>query len=151
MSELYWPFLFTVSCLFLLRCIDISYSCMLSHFSHVWHFATLWTVASQALQSIGFSRKEYWSGLPFHPPGDLPHPGTEPMIPASPALAGRFWATWEALRSGKPLQKINRKYSPVEEERTERELKGRERVQMSPLTWSSTSLYKGCGWRSPVW
>ena len=49
--------------------------------------------------SMGFPRHEYWSGLPFPPPGDLPNPGTEPMSPVSPALAGRFFTTtadWEA-------------------------------------------------------
>ena len=40
--------------------------------SHVWHFATPWTVTSQAPPSVGFSRQEYWSGLPCPPPGDLP-------------------------------------------------------------------------------
>ena len=40
--------------------------------------ATLWTVAHQASLSIGFSREEYWSGLPFPSPGDLPDPGIEP-------------------------------------------------------------------------
>ena len=39
---------------------------------------TLWTVARQAPLSMGFSRHEYWSGLPFSPPGDLPNPGVEP-------------------------------------------------------------------------
>ena len=43
--------------------------------SHVWLFVTLWNIAHQALLSLGFSRQEYWSGLPFHPPGDLPDPG----------------------------------------------------------------------------
>ena len=46
--------------------------------SHVWLFATSWTVAYKALPSMGFSRQEYWSGLPFPSPGDLPHPGIEP-------------------------------------------------------------------------
>ena len=49
--------------------------------------------------SMGFSRQEYWSGLPCLPPGDLPNPGIEPMSLMSPALAGRFFttsATWEA-------------------------------------------------------
>ena len=55
---------------------------MLSCFSHVQLFATLWTVASQALLSMGFSRQEYWSGLPFPSPGDLPNPGIEPQSPA---------------------------------------------------------------------
>ena len=47
-------------------------------------FATLWAVACQAPLSIGFSRKEYWSGLPCPPPGDLPDPGIKPVSPASP-------------------------------------------------------------------
>ena len=51
---------------------------MISHFSHVHLFATPWTVAHQALLSMGFSRQGYWSGLPCPPPGDLPHPGIEP-------------------------------------------------------------------------
>ena len=50
-------------------------------------FMILWTVAHKAPLSMGFSRQEYRSGLPFPSPGDLPDPGIEPM---SPALAGRF-------------------------------------------------------------
>ena len=51
---------------------------------------------------MGFSRQEYWSGLPSPPPGDLPYPGIETATPASPALAGGFFVfitsiTWEAL------------------------------------------------------
>ena len=46
--------------------------------SHVRLFATLWTVAHQAPPSMGFSKQEYWSGLPFPSPGDLPNPGIEP-------------------------------------------------------------------------
>ena len=46
--------------------------------SHVQLFATPWTVAYQAPPSMKFSRQEYWSGLPFPSPGDLPHPGIEP-------------------------------------------------------------------------
>ena len=45
-------------------------------------WTTLWTVARQAPPSLGFSRQEYWSGLPFLPPGDLPDPGIEPGSPA---------------------------------------------------------------------
>ena len=45
---------------------------MLSHFSRVWLFVTLWTIAHQAPLSMGFSRQEYWSGLPFPPPGNCP-------------------------------------------------------------------------------
>ena len=50
--------------------------------SHVRLFATPWTVASQAPLSVGFSRQEYWSGLPFFPPGDLLNSGIEPGSPA---------------------------------------------------------------------
>ena len=50
--------------------------------SHVWLFVTPWTAAYQAPPSMGFSRQEYWSGLPFPSPGDLPNPGIEPGSPA---------------------------------------------------------------------
>ena len=55
--------------------------------SHVQLFATPWTVAYQAPQSMEFSRQEYWSGLPFPSPGDLPNPGIEPRSPALQADA----------------------------------------------------------------
>ena len=55
--------------------------------SHVRLFATLWTVAYQALPSMEFSRQEYWSGLPFPSPGDLPDPGIELGSPALQADA----------------------------------------------------------------
>ena len=72
---------------------------MLSRFSCIRLLATLWTVVRQAPLSMGFSRQEYWSGLPFPSPGDLPDPGLEPASPVSPALAGGFFttsSTWEA-------------------------------------------------------
>ena len=59
-----------------------------------------WTVAHQAPLFMGFSRQEYWSGLPCPPPEDLPDPGIEPMSPASPALGGEFFTarvTWHPL------------------------------------------------------
>ena len=56
-------------------------------FSQVQLFATTWTAAHQAPLSMGFSRQEYWSGLPFPPPGDLPHPGNEPTSPALQAYS----------------------------------------------------------------
>ena len=55
-------------------------------------FVTPWTVAHQAPLSIGFPRQEYWSGLPFPSPGDLPNPKIEP-VSLSPALAGGFLIT----------------------------------------------------------
>ena len=51
-------------------------------FSRVRLFAIPWTVVYQASLSVGFSRQEYWSGLPFPPPGDLPNPGIELRSPA---------------------------------------------------------------------
>ena len=54
---------------------------------------TQWTVAHQAPLSMGFSRQEYWGGLPCPPPGDLPDPGIKPTSLSSPALAGRFFTT----------------------------------------------------------
>ena len=59
---------------------------VLSHFHRVWLFATPWTVAHQVPLSMGFSRQEYWSGLPCPPPGGLPDPG---ILPASPVSLGR--------------------------------------------------------------
>ena len=66
--------------------------------SHVWLFATPWTVASQAPLSMQFSRQEYWSGLPCSLPGNLPNPGIKPTSLMSPALAGVSFitsSTWE--------------------------------------------------------
>ena len=66
---------------------------MLSHFSCVQLFVTLWTVGLQAPLSMGFSRQEYWSGWPCPPPGHLPDPGMEPVSLMSPALVGGFFTT----------------------------------------------------------
>ena len=84
------------------------YECMLSCFCCVWFFATLWTVTCQAPLSMGFSRQEYWRGLPFLPPGDFANLGIKPESLLSPALAGRFftpgatfpgnlWHSWHSL------------------------------------------------------
>ena len=74
------------------------YRCMLIRFSCVLLFATLWTAACQAPLPMGFSRQEYWSGLPCPPPGDLPDPGIEPSSLEASALAGGYFTivTWEA-------------------------------------------------------
>ena len=78
--------------------MNCKYACVLSR---VQVFATPGTVAHQAPLSTGFSRQEYWRGLPFPPPGGLSDPGIEPGSPASPALAGRFSTTEPA---GKPTK-----------------------------------------------
>ena len=66
-------------------------ACMPRSFRCVWLFMTQWTVAHQAPLSVGFSRQEYWSGLPFPPPGNLPHPGIEPTSLLSSTLAIEFF------------------------------------------------------------
>ena len=74
--------------------------CVLSHFSHVQLSATPWTVAHQVLLSMGFSRQEYWSGLPCPSSGYLPNQGIKSVSLRSPPLVGRFFTTsptWEAL------------------------------------------------------
>ena len=80
--------------------------CLLSCFSHVRLFATLSTVAHQAPLPMGFSRQEYYRGLPCPPPGDLPNPGIKSTSLTSPALTGGFFttsATWETRSLSKRL------------------------------------------------
>ena len=68
--------------------------CVCTHArSHVGCFVTPGTVVCQASLSTGLPRHEYWSGLPFPTPEDLPDPGIEPFSLASPALADRFFTT----------------------------------------------------------
>ena len=71
----------------------ILYSNYVPSCSVVWLFGTPWTAGPQAPLSMEFSKQEYWNGLPFPSPGDLPNPGTEPESPGSPALAGGFSTT----------------------------------------------------------
>ena len=80
-------------CMYMLVCV---YTKLLYH---VQLFVALWTVDHQAPLSMEFSRLEYWSGLPFPTPGDLPDPGIQLVSLASSTLAGGFFitsATWEA-------------------------------------------------------
>ena len=79
--------------------MNVVHACMPSNFNCVWLFATLGTGARQAPLSLGFSRQEYWSGLPCPPPKDLHDPGIESSSPTSYALADGFFTTsaiWEA-------------------------------------------------------
>ena len=71
----------------------------LSRFSHVQLFSTLWTEACQAPLPMGFSRQEYWSGLPYLPPRDLPNPGSES---APPCLLHWQVGSLPLAPSGKP-------------------------------------------------
>ena len=98
-------------------CAYLSLLCMcVCVLSHVWFFATLWTVDPQAPLFMEFSRKEYWSWLPFPSPADPPKPGTESTVSESPALASRFftsWATREALGSPQSVSQFS--YSVMSE------------------------------------
>ena len=80
--------------------------CRLSHFSYVQFFASPWTVACQVPLSMGFSRQECWSGLPYSPPGDLPNSGTE-TTSLLPVSCTGFFATsisWEGLVNEEIIQ-----------------------------------------------
>ena len=76
---------------------------VLSHFSHVQLFVTPWSIAHQVPLSMEFSRQENWSGLPFPPPGHLPHPGIEP---GSPALQTDSLPSEPPEKPGKLLQEM---------------------------------------------
>ena len=73
-------------------------------FSRVWQFGTTWTVSQQVSLYIVFSRWEYWSGLTFPTPEDLPNSGIELTSLVSPAFAGRFFITEPP---GKPIHDID--------------------------------------------
>ena len=90
------------SCVCVCVCARVRVRACVHSLSHVQLFVTLWTVASQAPLSLGFSQQEYWSGLPFR--RDLHDPGIEPTSPASPALAGRFFTIEPP---GKPQKSVN--------------------------------------------
>ena len=93
--------------------------CVLSRFSRGWRFANLRNpVARRAPLPMGFSRQEYWSGLPFPPPGELSAPGMEPASLMFPALAGGFFtasAAWEEQFSseGNPGTEKDRERCPA--------------------------------------
>ena len=80
---------FVCVCVCVHMCVCVSTQSL----SRVRFCATLWTVAHQAPLSVGFSRQEYWCGLPFPTPADLPNSGIKPTSLASPALAGIFFTT----------------------------------------------------------
>jgi len=80
--------------------------CFVYVLSCVWLFAVPCTVDWQVPLSMEFPRPEYWSGLPFHPPGDLPIPGIQPVSLSSPALTGKFLTIAPLLKSMKNLDSI---------------------------------------------
>ena len=113
---LYFP-VYTCTCALLLSRVQLS--------------AASQTVAHQASLSMGFPRQEYWSGLPFPPPGDLPDPGIEPASLVSPALAGGFVMT---APPGKPRYTHSSK-----EKRSQR------RIKCSPRNMKHTFMVEFFG------
>ena len=93
---------------------------VLSRCSHVRLFMTPCTIAHQVPLSMGFSRQEHWSGLPFPSPRNLPDPGIEPTSLMSPALSGEFflllsqlrkpWLSLVAVNGGCPLGRYTASY-----------------------------------------
>ena len=98
--------------------IYINMLCILSHFSHVQLSVTPWIVQpTRLLCPWDFSRQEYWSGLPFLSPGNLPNPGIESRSLASAALAGRFFTTtttWEAHLSNTAITQLYALYCNIQ-------------------------------------
>ena len=88
---------------FFFRGLDVIMHLCVLGWCPVWLFETPWTGAHQAPLSLGFSGQECWSGLPYPPPGDLPHPGIEPASPVFPALQT---ASSPTESPGKPLDVI---------------------------------------------
>ena len=88
--------------------------------SRVRLFATPWTVAHQAPPSMEFTRQEYWSGLPFPSPGDLPDPGIKPRSPALQA---------DALLSEPPGNSIYPKPFPIKMKNLESTIQYNERLR----------------------
>ena len=94
-----WQVNLHINCLWIADCCCLNTeSCVCLCAKLLQSCATLWTVACQAPLTMGFSRQEYWGGLPHPPPGDLPEPGIEFVSFTSPASADRFFTastTWE--------------------------------------------------------
>ena len=106
----------------LLRSASLSLEHVCCVFSHVQLFAVPWTVAHKAPLSMRLSRQEYWTGLPFPSPGDLPDWGIQPTAAVSSALAGRLFTTEPP---GKPMFSIT---SPST-------------ITLASLLWSWSQLY----------
>ena len=101
-----------ITLIFPLRNIHRMHVCMLSCFSHVWLFATLWTMGRQAPLSMGFSRQEYWSGLPFPPPGESSWPRDRTWV--SHFAEGFFtvWATRQPYMDRQTDRQTDRYHKP---------------------------------------
>ena len=116
--------------------------------SCVWLFVTPWTVTCQASLSMGLSQQEYWSELPFPPPGNLLDPGIEPMSTVATALAGRFfttWAIWEAnIMIAQLLQLCPTLWGPMDCSLPGSSVQGI--LQARILEKSAISSFRGSSW-----
>ena len=112
----------------------------ISH-STVFDSTSPWTVALQAPLSMGFSRQEYGSGLPFPPPGIFLTQGSNPPSPASPALAGGFFTTsttWDASSSKHSSCNLQRRQGHESWEKTEETLR-MEKIEKTRQLWQSVT------------
>ena len=122
------------------------YMCVSSHFSCVWLFVTLWTVAHQAPLSMGFFRQEYWSGLPCPAPGDLPDQRIAPTSLMSPAVAGRFFTI--AAAAAKSLQSCPTLCNSIDGSPTGSPIPGI--LQARTLEWVAISFSNAWKWKMKV-
>ena len=102
------------------------------------HFGTPWTTVHQAPLSMGFSSQEYWCGLPFPPPGDLPR---SEIVPTSPALAG-----WLLIAEppGKPLSKLRLPQKSTADRVADAEMHALTGTELGvPCWWGSMAVFFG--------
>ena len=122
---------------------------MCSCFSRVRLCATSWTVAHQAPLPMGFSREEYWSGLPFPPPGDLPNPGIKPVSPVASALQAN---PLSLSHLGKPKMYVISAHIPLAKvsPTAKPEASGTGRVSIPPMEEAMGQMLKRWAQRSAV-
>ena len=116
--------------------------------SHVWLFATPWTVVYQAPPSMGFSRQECWSGLPFPSPGDLPDPGIEPGSPALQTDALPSEPPGKPAASAKSLQQCRTLCDPIDGSPPGSPVPGI--LQARTLEWVAISFSNAWRWKVKV-
>ena len=110
--------------------------------SHVWLFATPWTVTCQASLSMGFSRWEHWGGLEFPTPWDLPNPGIKLASLASPELAGKFFTTalpgllWWLRSKNPPANAGDMDRIPGSESSLEKEMATHSSILAWEISWT---------------
>ena len=125
-------------CVFLCVCVCVCAQLL----SHVWLFATPWTVTCQASLSMGFSRREHWGGLEFPTPGDLPNPGIKLGSLASPELAGRFFTTavpgllWWLRSKNPPANARDMDWIPGSESSLEKEMATHSSILAWEISWT---------------